>query len=249
MTHDRIQREKYFHNERFGSNIELRKPVSKYYSSLKSHKYYYFEVIKKYCNGKKLLEYGCGTGNQTLSWINMGAIVTGIDVSSEGIKKAKEKALKDKLEVNYFVMDAEKTSFKNNSFDIVVGTGILHHLNLNNSFSEIARILDKDGHAIFLEPLGYNPFINCFRKLTPSMRTIDEHPLRKDDLTLASEQFDYIEKRYFHLFTILAVPFRNTRMFSFILNFLTSIDNRVMSILPGIRKYAWIVVLDLHKTS
>jgi SAM-dependent methyltransferase len=74
--------------------------------------------------------------------------------------------------VRFLVMDAESLGFDEGSFDVVVGSGILHHLALRQS-----RVLRPDGCAVFVDPLGHNIFIRLYRKLTPSMRTADEHPL------------------------------------------------------------------------
>ena len=51
-------------------------------------------------------------------------------------------------------MDAEHTNFPDNSFDVVTGSAILHHLNIENCYQELHRILKKDGHAVFKEPMG-----------------------------------------------------------------------------------------------
>ena len=51
-----------------------------------------------------------------------------------------------------------------NRFDIIYGTGILHHLNLKACLDEIERILKPGGKFVFIEPLGTNPVINLYRK-------------------------------------------------------------------------------------
>jgi hypothetical protein len=50
---------------------------------------------------------------------------------------------------------------------------------LSLACSEIARVLRPGGPAIFVEPLGHNPLINAYRKRTPALRTVDEHPPTK----------------------------------------------------------------------
>ena len=76
----------------------------------------------------------------------------------------------------------ENTKLSSNYFDIIYGVGILHHLNLNKTVKEIERLLKKNGSLIFIEPLGTNPFINLYRKLTPNSRSKDEHPLTFNDI-------------------------------------------------------------------
>jgi 2-polyprenyl-3-methyl-5-hydroxy-6-metoxy-1,4-benzoquinol methylase len=99
----------------------------------------YFKIVSLLCKGKNLLEYGCGTGSYSKQWLKMGARVTGIDISEEGIKMAKKDMADSAFHADFHVMDAEKTSFHDGSFDLVVGTGILHHLDLAKSYRELSR--------------------------------------------------------------------------------------------------------------
>ncbi|MGE5352354.1 MAG: methyltransferase domain-containing protein [Acidobacteriota bacterium] len=247
MDNDRIQREIEFHNDRFGSNESTREKVDQFYSVMRAATEYYTSKASSYCKDKKLLEYGCGTGSYSLQWLKLGAIVSGIDISDEAIKIAKKNISGSGYNADYFVMNAEKTEFPDNCYDIIVGSGILHHLDLNNSFAELFRLLNNNGHAIFLEPLGHNPLINLFRKLTPSMRTEDEHPLREKDLQLARKYFSRVNAEYFSLFTLIAIPFRSSKHFNSILSFLEKMDRSIMRIFPFLKKHSWAVVLEFVK--
>lgn len=246
MTYDIIENEKKFHDKRFDGNDGNRKGARKFYSINYLITNRYKDIVKQYSKGKKLLEYGCGTGSSSIKWLESGAILTGIDISEEGIKKAIENISKAPYTAEYFVMNAEETKFEDNSFDVVVGSGIIHHLNLKKSFKEISRILNNKGHAVFIEPLGHNPFINLYRLLTPKMRTTDEHPLTMKDIKLINDYFDKIEIEYFFIFTLLAVPFRNMSIFNSICKFLTKIDDILFKI-PLFRKYAWSVIIHCSK--
>ena len=48
-------------------------------------------------------------------------------------------------------MNVEDTQFEDNSFDIIVGTGIIHHLNLKNIYLETSRILNKKCHVVEID--------------------------------------------------------------------------------------------------
>jgi SAM-dependent methyltransferase len=143
-------------------------------------------------------------------------------------------------------MDAENTDFADQSFDLVCGTGILHHLDLEKAYSELARILKPGGRAIFLEPLGHNPLINLYRKLTPSLRSQDEHPLKIKDLRFARQFFNRIRIKYFHLLILMAVPFRSTTIFEFLINILGAIDGIIFTLAPLLRRYAWTAVMEFY---
>ncbi len=242
MSSDRLQREKSFHDNRFGGDDSERATARKYYSINNHVKERYIEIVSKLCEGKDLLEYGCGKGSNSKQWLELGAKVTGIDISEEGIAVAKENMANNGLHAEYYVMNAEATEFNDNSFDLIVGTGILHHLDLTKSYQELSRICNENAHIVFIEPLGHNPFINLFRLLTPKMRTADEHPLKSKEIKLLNQYFHNVKCEYFVLFTLFAVPFRNMSFFNKVYSFFMNIDKVILSI-PFVRRYAWMVVI------
>ncbi len=87
----------------------------------------------------------------------------GLDISPEAIKKAEAAARELGFNATCLVADAENTTLEGDSFDVIIGSGILHHLNLDNALAELRRITRKSGCCVFTEPLGYNPMINLFR--------------------------------------------------------------------------------------
>jgi SAM-dependent methyltransferase len=247
MTEDRIRQEQAFHDERFGGGGETRERAWKFYSINRRMNEYYVDLVSRHCRGKRLLEYGCGTGGNSAVWVDLGADVTGIDISAAGIEKAKERAAGDGFDARYHVMDAERTEFDDDSFDVVVGRGVLHHLKIDRSCAEIARIIKRSGHAIFVEPLGHNPLINLYRRRTQSMRTEHEHPLKIGDFAAAERYFSRVDVAYFNLFTLPAVALRNTILFKPVLGILESIDRLVMFCFPFLRRFAWTAVIHMSR--
>ena len=145
-------------------------------------------------------------------------------------------------------MDAECLGYDDNTFDLIFGRGILHHLNIRVAINEIRRVLKIGGDAIFIEPLIHNPLINCIRSLTPQLRTKDEHPLLMRDIEEAKKYFIDVKVEHFHIFTLLAVPFRNLFFFEKLLNSLYFVDRSLMHIFPFLKRYSWVVVIDLYKS-
>lgn len=239
---ERVEREKSFHNNRFGGADEERSAASKYYAAAESARAHFFDLIERHARGRDLLEVGCGTGAQAQRWNHFGARVTGIDISEQGIERAKESSMKENTSIEYRVMNAEEMEFSDNSFDTVVGGGILHHLELEKAYAQVARVLRKDGHMIFLEPLGHNPIINLYRLLTPRMRSEDEHPLLRQDLRKLYDYFQHVDLRYFVLFSLAAVPFRSSRIFPQVLATLAKIDEMLFKI-SFVQRFAWMVVI------
>jgi hypothetical protein len=54
----------------------------------------------------------------------------------------------------------------------------------SNNDNSMTKILQPKGKAIFIEPLGHNFLINLYRRLTPNIRSADEHPLLAKDLKI-----------------------------------------------------------------
>ncbi len=199
--------------------------------------------------GQAILEFGCGPGSLSVELAGKGARMTGIDLSEIAIEQARNKAERAHVTDRsaFHVMDAEELTFPEESFDLVCGSGILHHLDVGRALGEIHRVLKMDGVAIFMEPLGHNPFINLYRKFTPGLRTVDEHPLRQEDLQLIETCFASSEWHYFHLLSLLAMPLRGLPGFKYLIKQLDKIDRIVFTRLPRLRKEAWIVVMILSK--
>jgi ubiquinone/menaquinone biosynthesis C-methylase UbiE len=247
ITEERLERERIFHDERFGGSDEHRLKADKYYSAFIRIRQHYKNRVLKYLKGGRLLEYGCGTGSMSRVWLENGATLTGIDISGEAIRKSKENISQTGYDAEFLEMNAEETSFDNDTFDIVCGSGILHHLVLENAYAELARIMKPEGHAVFIEPMGHNPVINFYRRLTPEMRTEDEHPFTKSDVMFAGKYFRRVNADYFNIFTLLTIPLRNTKLFRPLFHFFHAIDQLIITLIPPLRYWAWVVVLDLSE--
>jgi len=218
----------------------------KYYSIVRGSTEFYQKLVIEICeNGKRLLEYGCGNGNSALYFARNNINVSAIDISKEGIKKAKNKAIREGIKCAFYVMDAEKLLFETDTFDVVAGGAILHHLDIVRAYGELARVLKVGGHAIFIEPLGHNLLINLFRKFTPSRRTETERPLRFKDIDLARKFFKKVDTEFFHILTFAAIPFRNLPFFDKLVDFLFFCDKVLVRMFPFLKKCSWIVIIHM----
>ena len=214
-------REKEFHN-----NLQKLKEDLKIFSinlSIILMKIF-FHITKK-ADQSQILDFGCGTGvfvERTIKY--KPKKIVGIDISEVSIDKAKKNAKKMGLEVDYYVDNCERTKFESNSFDIVYGTGILHHLEFNKCLDEIHRILKSKGNLIFIEPLGTNPLINLYRKLTPNSRSVDEHPLIKKDFDYIKNKFVDTNIKYYGFLTLIFSPFYKSPNNSNFFKYLAKLD-------------------------
>jgi SAM-dependent methyltransferase len=223
----------------------------KWYSVTRRHRAYFDSLIAELVPGRVALDYCCGIGQTSLQLARAGArIVYGVDISPESVKTTaallEENGFTDVSRIE--VMDAENMAFGGDTFDVIICAGVLHHLDVNAAFPELARVLKPTGTIVCVEALGYNPLINLYRRKTPSIRTAWEakHILTLRELEVARDSFAKISVRFFYLFSIIAAPFRRSRLFGVVLSVLEAVDWLVLRI-PGVRRMAWQMVFTLAK--
>jgi len=247
---ERKLREREFHNliRDGGGELDAARSNQKFYSIVRSSKGYMDRWLYPRCHGKRVLDYGCGNGGFTCWLARNGAEVVGIDISDVSVRNARAAAAREGLDgrANCLVMDCEILAFGDCSFDLIVVSGVLHHLDLERALGEMSRVLKNDGEVICGEGLADNPLIRLYRRMTPHLRTAWEadHILRTRDLKRVKKYFGRMHSRYFHMFTIAAVPFRNTRFFGAILSALEFVDALVLRF-PFIRRHAWQIILTM----
>lgn len=240
-------RERAFHDNRFGQHVDPRAKLDGVYSITSASTIKYRTLLAQdFPHAGNILEYGCGTGGDFNFYKKLNPRLYGIDISAEAIQKAQARANTEGLSAYFKVGDAESTSYEKDHFDRIVGLGILHHLNLERSLPELARIIKSDGSCIFSEPLGHNPLINFFRFLTPNLRTPDEHPLKNHDFDLMRVYFNQVNIEYFYFLAFLSLPFRKTGAFKIIYRLLTAADGWMFRTFPWFGKYAWICIIELR---
>jgi SAM-dependent methyltransferase len=238
----RYRREAAFHDHVFAQSDSARAAADKFYSVTRSSKALFRELIAANC-GRQVLEYGCGPHTHAILFHPKGAVVTGVDISPVAVAQRRELAGKHNLPVQSCVMNGESLAFADGVFDLVCGTGILHHLDLGVCLPELRRVLKHGGKAIFIEPLGHNPLINLYRRMTPSMRSVDEHPLLTRDFALARRHFGRVEIHYFHLASLMAVPFRSFSWQQRLVRLLDGVDRVLFRCCPPLRKHAWAAIV------
>lgn len=118
------------------------------------------EIFKNICNlnkNTKILEIGCGDGEFTKRIVDLNLKITATDVTEKLLDRGR-KYLKNP-NISFRVENCEKLSFRNESFDIICGVSILHHVALDKTLQEVYRVLKKRGKIFFTEPNIFNPHI------------------------------------------------------------------------------------------
>ena len=238
-------REKEFHNKLQSKKKGRFENI--FYKALHNMFEDFNSIISDKAKKKIVLDFGCGIGSLTekVTQFNPEKLV-GVDISEISINKAIESSKNLNLQIEYSVDNCENLELKDNTFDLVYGSGILHHLNLNKSINEICRVLRKDGEMVFLEPLGTNPIINFYRKLTPNSRSVDEHPFVKKDFDLISSLFKQINISYYGFFTLVFFLFYKRPEKSFLYKIICKLDYYFFKI-KYFRNFAWSIMIVAKK--
>jgi SAM-dependent methyltransferase len=147
----------------------------------------------------RVLEVGCGTGVFTEYFAATGARLLAVDISGELLDKARKRNL-----------PAERVLFKESRFedcdidgpfDAVIGSSVLHHLEIQAALAKMMQLLKPGGFLSFAEPNAINPQVFLmfhFRSFFPEVSP-DENPFLRWRLKdkLISAGFDMTEIRPF----------------------------------------------------
>ena len=116
----------------------------------------------------RALEIGAGTGYFSLNLLRAGVIGRAVatDISPGMLRKLERSAAELELPVDTAACEASELPFADDSFDLVFGHAVLHHLpDLNAAFCEFRRVLRPGGVVAFCgEPSHYGDRIAAWPK-------------------------------------------------------------------------------------
>jgi ubiquinone/menaquinone biosynthesis C-methylase UbiE len=99
--------------------------------------------------GRRFLEVGCGLGYFSGEASRLGAKVTGVDIGRRLVEKCRKRVPTGK----FIVASASELPFKNGSFDIVLCTEVIEHVeNQSKVLTEIFRVLKRGGYLAITTP-------------------------------------------------------------------------------------------------
>ncbi len=176
--------------------------------------------------GKRVFEIGCGDGTNALVMAALGAEVVAHDISDESARIVEEAAAAMKLRnVTAVTGEFEHLDLPRESFDLVVGKALLHHLPHDveaRYLDRLSAMLKPNGEARFVEPAVNSPMLDRLRWMLPvpgrpsslqtqafrAWKARDPHPDRDN----SSEGFRRSGLRYFESAQI--VPLGGLERFS-----------------------------------
>ena len=100
--------------------------------------------------GKRILEYGCGTGDWGLMLATEGADATLLDLSPVAIEVVERRAAASSVRIRGVARDASDLScFETGEFDLIYANAALHHtLKYQGARDELIRVLKPGGHLV-----------------------------------------------------------------------------------------------------
>lgn len=124
--------------------------------------------------GMRVLEIGCGTGVFTKIFAHVGVQITAIDISSELISKAKSRNFP--VDQVRFLENRFEDCDLEISFDAIVGSSVLHHLDIGSALGKIYHLLKPGGRFSFAEPNMLNPQVAVLKNIPWIKRRFGESP-------------------------------------------------------------------------
>lgn len=125
--------------------------------------------------GRRALELGCGTGVFLERVASCGAEIRGIDLSMDLLARARRR-LAGRSNVHLDCGNAEQMPYPDASFDVVYGSSILHHLDLERALMEVFRVLRPGGRTVFAEPNALNPQVIVMFHFAPAKEYFGQSP-------------------------------------------------------------------------
>ena len=226
-------------------------PNRRFYEAASDIREHYANWMQRRAANAIFLDYACGNGIQTIAAVRAGAaLAVGIDISEVSVRNSTESAAIANVSnrTHFLQRDCEDTGFPDKTFDAILCSGMLHHLDLTRAFPELHRILAPGGRILCQEALAYNPVIQLYRNRTPELRTAweKEHILGMKDIRFATQWFRVENLRFFLMAAPLAtlLPMGPLRRAGLAVGH--ALDT-VLTRVPGLRLWSWQFSFELVK--
>jgi 2-polyprenyl-3-methyl-5-hydroxy-6-metoxy-1,4-benzoquinol methylase len=227
-----------------------------------SYWYVYEAVGNAYAAGaRRLLDFGCGQGVSAIRFAYMGFEVSGFDITPSCVEAATRLGAAYRLShrIRFSIQTAERVDYPDESFDVVAGIDILHHVEIPAAVAECLRVLKPGGMAIFREHVEAPVFDRVrntrpLRALFPKEKcfdmyhhiTEDERKLNANDLRAIRQLCPKtIEKRFYFLARLNRLArFSQAQSASR----LEKIDSWLFKKMPPFNKFGGAIVMELRRS-
>jgi 2-polyprenyl-3-methyl-5-hydroxy-6-metoxy-1,4-benzoquinol methylase len=168
------------------------------------NKEYRFRILGPLA-GHRVLDVGCGMGDNAILLALAGAEVTGIDVSPRSVEIAERRARASGLPVlpRFVCAPIETADLPNGTFDLVWGDGFLHHVipELDAILTRLRAAARPAGRFLFSEPVSRVTSLRRLRAALPIPvdGTPGERPLEEAELDVVRRHVPDLALRPFGL--------------------------------------------------
>lgn len=205
--------------------------------------------------GLRVLDLGCGYGLNSIMLSGQTNEVWAIDIAQERIAQATKNIKQENLSDRVFVrrMDAHHLDFQDGWFDLILANSVLLWVDKERVLQQCRRVLKPGGRILFsMETMAENPVLKLHR-LRPSKRK-RESMVRRLDLTAISRLssgFSSARSWQFHLLSPALYPMAKWKSRSHVVRSairkVQKVDGFLLERFPGLRRYAWVTVLEFTK--
>ncbi len=156
----------------------------------------FIEQELAYVKAMKILDVGCGTGRHSIEMTRRGYNIQGIDLSESMLRRAKQKAEANSLNIRFTRCDARNLSF-NQEFDVAImlcegGFPLMETDEMNfEILSSVSNSLKKKSKFIFTTLNGLFPLFHSINKFHESGKV-------EGNATYDSKNFDLMTFRDFN---------------------------------------------------
>lgn len=207
----------------------------------------------------QVLDCGCGHGVLSVLLAKIGVKVTAVDISFNSTKITKRLACANGVEEKIYPIVAalENLPFKDRYFSCVLGTRVLHHVDVMRSGFHLSRVLGPGCRGIFWECTEKNPLLRFVRNHVrrfipiPKFGTMYEHPLTKEEVDKLGMIFGKpvrIVNAPFYFFGFIDQYVFRQRA-EILTKVVTGLDATIARYLPRLNRYSFHQILILEKDS
>jgi len=201
---------------------------------------------------KRVLEVGCGVGRETVELAKRGAEVVASDLSPTLVERARRRASESGVagRVAFKVGAAEELTTDGEKFDVIVGNGVLHHLDIATFKRSLLRLMKPEGVAQFQEPLVHNPLLRLYRLLTPHLHSPTERPLAQKDVLSFAEGFRDVDIEYFNLVGLLLLPapyIVGSWVSDALVRWAVHYDKAIFAVMPALQRFCQYVIIQVGR--
>ena len=192
---------------------------------------------------KHVLDYACGPGHMSVYFALTGARhVDGFDLSEEAIRRGRVRVeaqgLSDRVTLTQ--MDAQHLTYPDQTFDIVIGHGVIHHtIKYPGIFENLYRVMKPGASAYFLEGLADFPLFKLWWTIKGEVPQGDV-PIYAAEVLEKTKMFSKVEvigDTFLHAGKLFLWRPNPGPLRKFALRQSHAADQRLLTAVPALRKW------------